>query len=279
MSSDLSDGENVGVGTVAAFVEAMILQPTLYWKNMAAQGMPFTADPRKIYRGTLTSVINEMQMMACQFGLNGFLLRHFNSSDSSSASSASSSSGGMNSDMGVALIAGGISAITTNPVELIMIQQQKFGGSFVHQVGTIGRNFGVMKNGLMRGLTPCIFRDSIYTLGLLGVTPFLMNTFQNRGHNESMSGFYASMVGGCVAALLSHPFDIVKTCMQGDLQKETYTTFAKTIVDLWKEGGITRIYAGCFWRTVNITGTVYIANEVRVRASKVLLERKGKGKD
>ena len=32
----------VGVGAVAAGVQAAILQPTMYWKNAAQQGLPLT---------------------------------------------------------------------------------------------------------------------------------------------------------------------------------------------------------------------------------------------
>ena len=63
MSHELTDMENIGVGVGAAFIEAVLLQPTLYWKNARAQGLPFTLNPRIMYRGTFTSILNEMQMM------------------------------------------------------------------------------------------------------------------------------------------------------------------------------------------------------------------------
>ena len=63
MSHELSDAENVGVGVGAALIESLLLQPTLYWKNARAQGLPFTMNPRVVYRGTFTSILNEMQMM------------------------------------------------------------------------------------------------------------------------------------------------------------------------------------------------------------------------
>ena len=61
MSHSLSDQENVALGVFAALVEAICLQPTLYWKNARAQGLPFVLNPRMIYRGTTMSIINEMQ--------------------------------------------------------------------------------------------------------------------------------------------------------------------------------------------------------------------------
>ena len=73
-----------------------------------------------------------------------------------------------------------------------------------------------------------------------------------------------------MAAIPSHPFDVIKTCMQGDLMKRKYSTLFKTSYVLYNcnhHGGIHRFFSGCFWRTVNVTATVYIANECRVRLS------------
>ena len=90
MSSSLTDRENFSLGVFAAFVEAICLQPTLYWKNARAQGLPFTLDPKIIYRGTAASIVNEMQMMGMQFGCTGALQRFwlmYMMSDSGSGSS------------------------------------------------------------------------------------------------------------------------------------------------------------------------------------------------
>jgi hypothetical protein len=57
---------------------------------------------------------------------------------------------------------------------------------------------------------------------------------------------------------------------QGDLQRGTYTTFTETARKLYAAGGIRRIFGGCMWRTVNVTATVYVANECRVRLSPYL---------
>jgi hypothetical protein len=37
MAAKLSEAQNVVIGGVAAFIEAILLQPTLYWKNAAMQ--------------------------------------------------------------------------------------------------------------------------------------------------------------------------------------------------------------------------------------------------
>ena len=43
------------------------------------------------------------------------------------------------------------------------------------------------------------------------------------------------MCGGVVAASLSHPMDTIKTCMQGDIAKTTYTSLTGTAQTILKE--------------------------------------------
>ena len=212
MSKDLTERQNILLGVCAALAESIILQPTLYFKNAKARGLPFTLNPAIVYRGTGASIINECQMMAVQFGMTSAIQKFVCANNrifqfSSTLSECLS-----------AMIGGMLSAFLASPVELVMIQQQIYGKSIVRTVSSIAATNGVFsKRGLMRGLLPTIFRDGIYVTGLLGVTPRLQEHLMTEHHySASTAGFYASMVGGIAAALPSHPFDLVKTIMQGD---------------------------------------------------------------
>jgi hypothetical protein len=57
------------------------------------------------------------------------------------------------------------------------------------------------------------------------------------------------MCRGVFAAIPSHPFDVVKTCMQGDLKKETYKSFSSTFAYLYKEVGPYSYQAACVHRS------------------------------
>ena len=73
--TDLTETQNIVMGTIAALIESIILQPTLYWKNARAQSLPFTLNPRLLFRGTGASVFNECQMMAVQFSSSSLIQR------------------------------------------------------------------------------------------------------------------------------------------------------------------------------------------------------------
>jgi hypothetical protein len=157
-------------------------------------------------------------------------------------------------------------ALFASPVELVMVQQQLNGGSSIGTFLTV-----LKKNVLFRGLTPTIARDAIYVTGMLGVTPFVQEYLvREKNMSVTSAGFYASLVGGVLAAVPSHPFDLVKTCMQAkrlDSGKGEILSMRETARGLYIEGGIARLYSGALWRTFNVTATVYIANECRVRMS------------
>jgi solute carrier family 25 (mitochondrial carnitine/acylcarnitine transporter), member 20/29 len=242
------------------------LQPTLYWKNAKARGLPFTVNPLTVYRGTTASIFNEMQMMALQFGLTGFFQKVFKAHEGSDAPISQDLQDVLSASCG-----GVISAFFASPVELVMVQQQMYGGSVLSTVKSIVVQNGVFaRSGLMRGLLPTVGRDSIYTVGMLGVVPVLQeHMMKDAGISVTAAGFYASILGGTWAALCTHPFDVVKTNMQGDRliapirEGSKVTPTANKSVDLhtasevfrrlWKEGGFRRIYAGASWRVSHLS--------------------------
>lgn len=220
-------------------------------------------DARKVYRGTGAAILGECQQMGLQFLFTGMTKKLIaNQSDGSMSPTT---------EFAAAAAGGLLSSFFTTPVELVMIQQQKFGGSLVGTGRTIVKTHGFSGNGVMRGLLGAASRDSIYVAGMLGVTPILRDyIMKNSNTSSGVASLYASLLGGVVAAVPSHPFDVIKTCMQGDMHRTTYGSFSETARTLYASGGIRRMFSGCMWRTVNVTATVYVANECRIRMSPFL---------
>jgi Mitochondrial carrier protein len=259
MSQSLTEFQNTLLGVTAAMIEGIILQPTIYWKNAKALNLPFSLNPLIVYRGTVASLFNECQMMGLQFGFTGFYQKLIMNKNTKRSDARTQ-------EMTCSALGGTSAAFFASPVELVMIQQQINGGS------SVGTFITALKgNQIFRGLTPTLARDAIYVTGMLGVTPILQTYLvEEKELSMSAAGFYASIAGGALAALPSHPFDIIKTCMQArsfQTPTENILTLRQTASQLYKEGGIRRIYSGAAWRTFNVTATVYIANECRVRMS------------
>lgn len=256
MTEKLSELENVGVGSVASFVQAVIMQPTLYWKNAAQQGLPFTVNPRVVYRGIGASLVNECGQMGLQFGTTGYLKKMFGTD--------------MTGEMASAILGGVIVGPFASVCECTMIQQQRFGGSLIETPARIVRQFGV--SGLLRGCTATLWRDGLYVGGLLGTTPRIQAYLSNEhGCSQLTSEIGAGVVSGTVVGTLSTPMDAVSTVMKGDLEKAKYVGFMSTL-RARANGGMSVLFGGAFWRSVNIVGTIVIANAVRVRLEPYVIE-------
>eukprot|EP00039_Didymoeca_costata_P027267 m.18038 g.18038 ORF g.18038 m.18038 type:complete len:166 (+) comp6174_c0_seq2:220-717(+) len=131
----LTEGENAVLGGTAAFIEGVILQPTLFYKNMRQQGKPLSLDPRVVYRGVSAGLLNEVGSTGVQFLLTGAIkhavlggsLRKMTDTEEISS----------------ALGAGCIGALFTSPVELVMIQQQNYNLGFVQALRHICSNYSI----------------------------------------------------------------------------------------------------------------------------------------
>eukprot|EP01038_Epipyxis_sp_PR26KG_P016898 gene16898-23188_t len=255
MANILSEKQNFLLGTFAALVEGIILQPTVYWKNASIKNLPFTLNPRILYRGTAASILNECQMMGFQFGFTRYFQNLFIINDNNNDNINKFS----NSNLLSSGLGGVTAAVIASPIELIMIQQQLYGNSFLYNISNVVRKYGFLSHGLMRGYSTTASRDFIYVNGMLSVTPITQNYLtENYNISNQFASLYASIVGGIVAALPSHPFDVAKTCLQSDLSHKTYHGTFSTLSMLYHQK---RLFVGCGWRTLNIIATVFIANE------------------
>lgn len=246
----------LGAGT--ALFEGLLLQPTLYWKNARQQGLPFSLNPAIIYRGTGAALCNEIGQMTIQFSAT----RLFRGADSSLAG-----------ELGAAAAGGVLTAAFATPVELVMIQQQRHAGGLLGTPLRLAKAHGLSVLGRAFGLAAC--RDSIYTCGMLGVTPAVQRTMQEHGLSQAAASLAASVVGGVAGGVLSHPFDVVKTCMQGDVEQEVYAGTLSSCLHLYRNGGFGRLLHGVGWRTLNITATVFIANECLQRVPTYIARCRG----
>eukprot|EP01083_Nonionella_stella_P201923 738197_1 len=124
---ELNGPQNVCVGIIAGCIQCGLDHPLITLKNMVQQSLPLSFNPRILYRGTVADMIGLSSLTAIQFFGTGFIktliLQNkslLNSSDlrlTANEMLISSLGGGM------------LSGIVCSPWELIMIQQQRFGGN------------------------------------------------------------------------------------------------------------------------------------------------------
>ena len=239
MSTKLNEVENATVGMACGVIEVIILQPFNYAKNMVQQGQPLTMDPRKLYRGVGANCVNMGSCTMIQFSVGGTLKK--------SVAGESGRTLKPYEEMACGIGAGMVSATVGSPLELIMIQQQRKGGSTLATISNIANPSTVT-----RGFVGTAVREGLWTCGYLSIPPIvrkqLMTMYPETFDTDVKARVPASLLGGLFACYLTHPFDTLKTCMQGDIERNKFKNIFQTAKVVHGESGIPGFYRGATFR-------------------------------
>jgi hypothetical protein len=255
----LSPFENFYVGVVSGCLEVLFMQPVLFCKNASQQSRSLSFNPRVLYRGVGVSMLNMGVLTGLQFPLTNFVTRFMTGGVKRRLS---------DNEMVVSSAIGGlISGIVASPMELLLIQQQNFGGSLPACLSKIFRSHGFA--GLSRGMMGSMGREGLWCCGYMGLGPVFQRYFSETGWNEHSALMLGSILSGVIVATLSHPMDTIKTCMQGDIERNKYTTVMGTSKTLASEG-FQRFFWGWGWRTGRAIFGVLLLSSCKDRLTQVL---------
>lgn len=269
----LTPAENAVIGITVSFPIIGVCQPLVYLKTASQQGIRLTMNPAMLYRGAMANLINEFGMNGGQFVLNGMTQKMINRNSEPTYFKQNVA----------AAAAGAISAIFVSPLELVMIQQQRHGGSMMSTVKSILNSSGAATLG--RGLVSTTIRETTYTMGALGIAPCVKHFLQTSDLklHPTISQGLGSILGGTFAALISHPFDTVKTCMQGDLSLRATSPTGKmsmlTMSQTFRLHDPKQLYRGFTYRWAFMTCSIFLIIEWRARFGKILFPHAFEGMD
>ncbi|CAM6091843.1 unnamed protein product [Calypogeia fissa] len=251
---ELHPAESAGVGALSGIIEVLLQQPSVSIKNSIQDKKPIYWNPRVLYRGVGVNATSIAPIIAIQFGFNSFLQRRLTNNPTALQTVAIAGAAGM------------VSSLCSGPAELLMIQQQKSGLSFPRQAHAVASKHGWLS--IFRGLSPTAVREGIFTACYLGMKPIVQeelmlwpgHSLENR---PNLTSFLAASTSGLLAAVVTHPFDTIKTRMQANLDVPIYRTMTSTAKVVWTEGGIRQLYSGIIPRTQRVVCAVYIYGEAK----------------
>lgn len=254
----LSPVENLVVGAVGGSLETAMQMPILTYKFCLQEGRALPTNIPGWYRGVGVQTGTVAPITAIQFCVNGMLqkvLRAVRPGTGVSQGEGDSVRPLTDGEMlATAAGAGVVSALVYSPVDLLTIQQQKLDKSLLDTLRFIYQHHGGWK-GLYRGLSVCAIREAVYTAGYLGLANVLSARFVQDPHFAEQP-FLASVLGACLAgttaAVLTHPLDTAKTCMQSDLSGKIWPTARAAMPKLVAQGGIPSLFKGFVPRTVSL---------------------------
>ena len=103
--------------------------------------------------------------------------------------------------------------------------------------------------------------------GYLGLAPiakeYLEKNHEHFAKNQLHASIVGSCVGGTVAAVLTHPVDTAKTCMQSDMAGGTCPNARSALAKVFAEKGVGGLYGGGMARTARLCGAFFVINNVR----------------
>lgn len=240
MSTRLNEFQNATVGMTVGVIEVACLQGFNYAKNMVQQGLPLTLDPRKLYRGVGANMVNMGSCTMIQFAVGGALRRTVSGGDNEKRLT-------LTQEMACGIGAGTVSALAGSPLELIMIQQQRKGGNVISTIGNLASPALIS-----RGFIGAAVREALWTCGYLSIPPIvrrhLLENFPDTFKTNAEARVPAALLGGLFACYLTHPFDTIKTCMQGDIERKKYGTLTETAKTIYGESKIPGFYRGATFR-------------------------------
>jgi hypothetical protein len=190
--------------SIVLFSQVLILQPFNYAKNMVQQKQPISMSPAVMYRGVGANAVNMGSCTMIQFAVGGKLKQLVLDGQTRNLTLAE--------EMSCGIGAGAVSALVGSPLELIMIQQQRKGGSTMATV----KNIGFDPTNIYRGLSGAMIRESLWTCGYLAIPPVvrrtLMENYPEQFPSNNTARVPAALLGGFFACYLTHPADTIKTC-------------------------------------------------------------------
>jgi len=214
-----------------------------------------------MYRGVGANAVNMGSCTMIQFAVGGKLKQLVMGDDTTRHLT-------LQEEMACGIGAGSVSALVGSPLELVMIQQQRKGGG---TVSTIQNIVAPSVANVGRGFTGAMIREALWTCGYLSIPPVvrrtLMESYPEQFPTNNHARVPAALLGGLFACYLTHPFDTIKTCMQGDIERTVYGSFTQTAGKIWSESSLPGFYRGATFRYGRMVCAVFIMDFLKEKVA------------
>eukprot|EP00298_Acanthocystis_sp_HF-20_P004531 c14862_g1_i1.p1 GENE.c14862_g1_i1~~c14862_g1_i1.p1 ORF type:complete len:267 (+),score=93.52 c14862_g1_i1:27-827(+) len=264
MSIELSEQQNALMGLLGGLAEVTATQGLTYTKNVAQQGLTFSFNPRILYRGYPSNAVNVGVLTMWQFAVCGTLKNVITGGVVRKLS--------LTEEVIAGFGAGASSALICTPLELIMIQQQRKGGSIPERV----KHLNLTQ--LFRGFTMSSVREGCWATGIISLPPiirdFLTKNHSNIFQTEDQARVAASFLSAFFSGIISHPADTIKTCMQGDIERVKYGSLTQSFATRYRELGFMSFFKGLPWRFARQVAAIFIIDKIRVDLSPIFFPEK-----
>lgn len=159
--------------------------------------------------------------------------------------------------------AGYCAAILASPADLVVLQRQNALYTRESLAGTLRRIYRV--NGCMtmyRGLNGTGIRDGIFTAAYKTGGNVIHSIVPPITDDTKKNKIICASFAGLVAAVISHPADVITARMKSDLAASHYKTTPQTLVTIVKEEGLSALFKGVTPRAFRIMFAIPLISTV-----------------
>lgn len=259
---DSSFVRNVLVGSAAGGAEVLFNQPTVLVKNQLQQRAAHVTNaevvkrlvrnvkesPSQLYRGLGVNTVCMVPTTAAQVSVNEALKGMIPGED-------------VPTSLGRNAIAGAFSALTCNPSELIIVNQQNWKASAWATAQRLHRENGISIG--MRGYSAKAARDALFCAGFLTAYPQVKDQLPEQIESPLLRTILATALVGPVTGAASHPFDTLSTRMQADASKQNIQGVLSAARAIYAEGGFKAFFSGFTPRTARIMTAIPLMSAVK----------------
>lgn len=239
--------ESVGVGIATGVVSATVNLPFWTIKMRKQCDLPFTMDPRVLYKGFPAVLATVVSITTLQI-FNISRVESMSSGDTVSSQQRTFSS----------FIGSISSSLITNPLNIIGTQQHKHNNlSFAKTAKNMSHQLGFRSFWI--GLPISAVSESIYISAYYGFFPplkYYMNTYIN---NEIFAAMCAAVLAGIPTAVITQPADRIRTMQHQHADEKGKHHFTPSVKKIYRTKGVIGFFSGLIPRTVAITSTVLAA--------------------
>lgn len=239
--------ESIGIGTVTGFATVSVYLPLWAIKMRVQCDLPFTLNPRVLYRGYSIGLATMVPVTAFEI---------FNASQVESVISSENMVTARQRIFS-SFVGGLTSSLITNPLNLIGTQQHKYGTTPLNTIKTLTSQFGI--RGIYVGLPTIAIADGIFSCAFWGVFPLIKHYANNYSENQTLSSFTAGVGAGLPTAILTHPLDLIKTVQHQHADEKGKNGFIHCVKEIYSKYGSVGFFRGLVPRTIGMTATVLTA--------------------
>jgi hypothetical protein len=238
------------IGFIVGVTDASVNHPLWAIKVRQQIGLPFTLSPSVLYRGFFPHAISSVPMDMLQVSVGHMCMDYLPDKKISYWEKRFFSG-----------LLGGLSAsLISTPVELVMTRQQQ-------DVGFRD----VLKRNPLRGFMMTALRDSIFCCGFFAGVPLSRDYLESRGLISPIACVASGLGSGVITAIISQPFDTLKSKIQACNDLVSHKKLAKEIL---RTEGLQGFFTGLTMRVARVSSGVLILGVMNDLLEKILIKHR-----